>query len=96
MSDKPYFTSEELEPFAGMIIGKFFARCEWEIEHGDEWSLARECDNFWYAMNAINKISIATNSGDKGAVHFSIASMNEKSKVAKYIEMKTGRKVLEE
>lgn len=46
----------------------------------------RECINWWWGMDAINKLSIAT----KGAVHFSIASSNEMRHVANYIKKYLG------
>ncbi len=86
----PFFTSEELEPFAAMVVGRFFARCEWEKEHGDKFSLEDACDNFQHAANALSSLSIATNMGawddPNRAVHFSIASMNEVQRVSRYIE----------
>lgn len=91
MPEKPYFISEELEPMAAMIVGRFFARVEWEKEHGNnDWALEDECQHFWYAMEALNMLSITTNYGEKRATHFSLAVGNEMQRVAGYIESVIG------
>lgn len=91
MTEKPHFISEQLNPFAAMLVGQFFSRVEWEKEHGTKHSLEDECQHFWFALDGLVKIGIATNHGDKGATHFSIAVMNETQRVADYIESVLGR-----
>ena len=98
----PIFMSEEIEPFAAMCTGRWYARCEAarkvkeEIEERckaenremtfneslDCQKFFRECNKWWWGMNALNKVSIVT----EGAVHFSIAIGNIKRKVASYIK----------
>ena len=82
---KPVFISEELEPVAALIMGRMWARVVWEQEHGNEMTLANECDTIWYAAQAIEKLAVATGCG-RGAVHFSLASSNNVRHCADLIE----------
>ena len=86
---KPAFASEELEPVMALIMGRFYARVQWEIEHGDQVRVANECDAMWYAAQAIEKIAVACG-GYRGAVHFSVASSNNIRMCADVIESITG------
>ena len=61
-------------------------------EHLDMEMFFRECTNFWYGVNAINKVSIAT----KGAVHFSLCIGNDLRRVATYIKDHLGFSPLSE
>lgn len=82
------FHSEVLGDHAAYLIGRWFHICE----EADKDDLHHECHNFWFGVNGLNKISIATNNArDRdGAVHFSIAMGNELRRVAQYIEDKLG------
>ena len=92
METKPRFYSEEFVPMSQMIIGRFYSRVKYEQEHGDSYSVKKECVDWWFAVKSLNKLSIATNndSGGKGTVHFSIATANEMMVVAKMIGSITG------
>ena len=48
----------------------------------DSEQFIRECQNWWYGMKALDRLSIAT----RGAIHFGIAINNEQSRVADYIK----------
>ena len=87
---KPRFYSEELEPFAALVTGRFFARVMWEKEHGDTLSVQRECDTMWYAVQALDRLSIATDHGEDGAIHFALAAGNNVTACADIIESITG------
>ena len=89
MPAKPTFKSEELEPTMGLVMGRLYARVQWEMEHGDRFSVARECEVMWYGAQAIEKMAV-TCGGDRGATHFSIAASNNVSMCADLIESITG------
>lgn len=80
--EQPAFYSEEVEPFAAMVIGRFFAICE---QAKDDHEIMRACERFWWAANALNKLATV---GD--AVHFKLAMSNLMTMVADYIEERTG------
>jgi len=82
MSDKFKFVSEKVEPTFAYIIGGLYAKCEYEKEHGDKWSLESACVNFWYGVQAINKMTIAM--GD--CSHANVSIMNEIRVVSNYIK----------
>ena len=86
--DKPKFVSEELEPVFALVTGRLWARVEWEREHGDEWSLASELENFWWGVCALEKLVIACD----GATHCSLATSNNVRRAQALIESITGRR----
>lgn len=71
--------SEEIEPFAAMIMGRLFARCE--AVKDEPHKLETACGALLYAAIGLHKIAIAIRVGverynDPQGLHFSIASMN--------------------
>ena len=76
--------SEELEPFAALVIGRLFARCQ--DAEGDEDKHLWACRDLWFGMQGLNKIAIVT----RTATHFSIAIQNHTRDVARYIEKHLG------
>jgi hypothetical protein len=98
--------SEDIELFAGLLLGKWFARCEQAgkvkdnivakckaekrdmtfHEHLDADVFYKECENMWFGLKGLTRVSIAC----KDAAHFSVALSNEKSKIANYIEKYLG------
>ena len=80
--EKFKFRSERVEDTMAYVIGGLYAKCEYEKEHGDKWSLESACVSFWYGVQALNKLTIALKDCD----HASIAIMNEIQRVASYIE----------
>ena len=85
MRNKPIFMSEELEPFAALVMGRMFARVQWAQEHEDEWGVESECANMWWAAKGLERLAVAIG-GSRGAVHFSLASSNNMSACADVIE----------
>lgn len=86
MVNEPKFVSEELEPFAAMIMGRLLARVRWAQEYKDSIVTSNYCADLWYAAIALNKLSIVTH----GAIHFSLAAMNNLTRTANMIEGITG------
>ena len=82
MADKFKFVSEKVEPTFAYIIGGLYAKCEYEKEHGNQYSLEDACVDFWYGVHAINKMTIAM----KDCHHSNISIMNEMQRVSNYIE----------
>jgi hypothetical protein len=76
--------SEAIEPFAAMLIGRMFARCEAAKEDESAHYHALNC--LWYALHGLEKISIAVET----ATHFSIAMNNHILMVSKYIQAEIG------
>ncbi len=79
MSNKTAYpiTSEMINPFAAMILGRLFARCEEARKTGDRHRMEDACSHLWYAMKGLNKIAI----GVETATYFSVAVMNETRRV---------------
>ena len=82
--------SEAIEPFAAMLIGRMWARCE--AVKTDRDALEAQCMNFWWVVRGLNKIAVAITCGrscpgvpEHDGVHFSIAAGNEQSRVRDYI-----------
>lgn len=74
--------SETLEPFAAMLLGLLWAR----VEAANPNDVEDACGGLWMAMRGLQKIGIGVGT----ATHFSIAVMNEQSKVADLIKSKIG------
>ena len=77
--------SEAIEPFAAMLTGRMFARCE-EAKARNDGSLEGQLMSFWWVLAGLNKISI----GVETATHFSIAVMNEQNRLSRYIQHELG------
>lgn len=81
-------TSEDVEPFAAMLVGRMWARVE--EAKGDEHNVYSACMSFWWAVTGLEKIAIAVRSGlphdNVDAIHFSIASSNHMSMAATLIK----------
>lgn len=89
-------TSEEIEPMAARVIGYLYARCE-QAKQKDDGSLMGACRTFWYGTMALEYLSVAVRSAtsssrydDASGMHFSIATSNHVSQVAKMIERYVG------
>jgi hypothetical protein len=94
----PEHNSEPFEPAAVHFIGVQFSRCEalhkiWEEypdggyeKYSKQLKFESAIEYFWYGMNALTKLSIAST----GATHFSVALGNEMQRVNKYIQERTG------
>lgn len=72
-----------IEPFATMLIGRWYMRCE---HAKDQMELESNLQNFWFGARALNRIAIVCHD----ATHFSIAMNNEMKRIAEYIESKIG------
>ena len=59
-----------------------------QVEECKAGSLEEEnaCRTLWLAMKAINRLGTCCNTSTPGAVHFSIASSNEMTRTADYID----------
>jgi hypothetical protein len=77
--------SEEIEPFAALIIGRMYARCEVEKSKGETYH-EDALRNFWYTLHGLEKIAV----GIRTATHFSIAMNNQIRMVAHYIKSSIG------
>ena len=96
--DLPTHNSEPFEPAATHFVGVQFSRCEALYKHWKESTdesfdtyikqlkFESAIEYFWYGMNALTQLSIAST----GATHFSVALSNEMHRVNKYIEDRTG------
>lgn len=82
---KPYekfpLPSEVIEPFAALLIGRMWTRCEYAKTLGPR-ALETECVKFWWVAEALSAIAIAL----EGSTHFSMASTNEMRRVSDYIQ----------
>lgn len=78
--------SEEIEPFAALLVGRLWKRCEVAKETADGVDLESACLSFWFGLRGLEKIAIAAST----ATHFSIAMNNEHQRVASYIESVLG------
>lgn len=78
-------TSEMVEPFFAMSIGRMWARCE-EAKKSTaaypELELQDACTNLWWTVDALNRLII----GFSTATHASVALSNEMQYIAKYIK----------
>lgn len=82
MSDIPFpIASEEVEPFAAMIVGRMFARCEAAKAKGETYH-EDAMRNFWYVLHGLEKIAV----GIRTATHYSVAMNGHICAVARYIE----------
>lgn len=86
--DKPEFVSEELEPTFALIVGRLWARVQWEIDNGDEITLRNELESFWWGIQALEKLVIVC----RGALHCSLATSNTVSQAQDLIEKLTGHR----
>lgn len=78
-------SSEQIEPFAAMLIGRLFARCE-HAKANDPDRMHYHCENLWFGIHGLEKIAIAAQT----ATHFSIAMNNHINFIADYIEREIG------
>jgi hypothetical protein len=86
MRETPHpIASEEIEPFAAMLVGRLFARCEY-AKKSDPDSFEYHCQNLWHGLGGLEKIAIAAHT----ATHFSIAMNSHIIFVANYIEEALG------
>tara|TARA_S200002703_G_scaffold132563_2_gene120431 strand:+ start:1937 stop:2290 length:354 start_codon:yes stop_codon:yes gene_type:complete len=90
----PVFRSEEFEPMAAHFVGTSWKRCELLYAHAQKTGEYRDhlkfdsaIESFWYGMNALTQLVIATQSSTP---HFSVALSNEMQKVNDYIKERTG------
>lgn len=82
MSDIPFpIASEEVEPFAAMIIGRMFARCEAAKAQGETYH-EDAMRNFWYVLHGLEKIAV----GIRTATHYSIGMNTHINFVVQYIK----------
>lgn len=72
--------SEEIEPFAALLVGRLFARCE--AAKDDHAKFTGACADLWFGLHGLEKIAIAA----RTATHFSIAMNNHIQMVARYIK----------
>lgn len=100
------FNSEELEPFAARLIGKWFNRCQKALKVRDD--IVAKCkaekrpltfyesldtEKFWSECSNMwfgLKGLTKVSIACKGATHFQIALSNEQSKISNYIEKYLG------
>ena len=80
--------SELVEPFAAMIVGRMWARCdEAKEKHGKASVPHQEALNrFWWALSGLERLAISIQT----ATHFSIAMNNHISGSAAMIEKELG------
>jgi hypothetical protein len=81
--------SEDLEPFAAMLIGRMWARCETAKGLGG-YAYEDALDSLWWALTGLDRIATSVES----AVHFTLAVQNHMMQVARLIEKETGRNPL--
>lgn len=90
--DEIKITSERLLPLAQYLVGRWFAQCEYAKKNGDEEDVWDACSTFWWGINSLFHLATCM----EEAVYFNIASTNERSKAAVYIEECTGHNPLKE
>ena len=83
--------SEQIEPFAGMLLSRLFARCV-EAKKADHYEFEDACANLWMGVLGLQKICIAV----RTATHFGVACGNHMGQVARYIEEELGVRPFEE
>lgn len=72
MAEPGHISSEEMNPFGAMIVGRLFARVTSAKQIGDAILLEHAYAELWYGVKALNRLAIAV----KTATHFSIAAGN--------------------
>lgn len=86
MTDTPFpIKSEEVEPFAAMVVGRLFARCQAAKEKGPTYH-EDALMSLWYTLHGLEKIAV----GVRTATHFSLAMNNHISMIARHIKSETG------
>lgn len=81
-----HISSEEMNPFGAMIVGRLFARVTEAKKTGDSLDLEAAYAELWYGVKALNRLSIAV----KTATHFSIAAGNHLRQVRELCIADTG------
>ncbi len=95
------FDSATIEPFATRIIGlaasHFAALKAQEKETGDKsdrFEMESALMHLWWAVKGLDHIAIALRGGrshdDSSGLHFSMACMNEQTKIARLIKEELG------
>lgn len=78
-------TSEEIEPFAALFIGRMFARCM-EAKAKGEAEFESSLNTLWYGLHGLEKIAIAAST----ATHFTVSMNNHIAMVARFIKAEIG------
>lgn len=79
-------TSEMLEPFAVLYIGRMFARCEEARISGDERLFLSSCRFMWWGLCGLQHVATAVGT----AIHYTICLSNDQQRIAAYITDNTG------
>lgn len=79
-------TSEMIEPFAAMLIGRLFARVTAAKENGNPNAIEMAYSQLWWGVHGLENIAVAVST----ASHFSIANGNHIRGIARMIEADLG------
>lgn len=79
-------TSEMIEPFAAMLIGRLYARVEEAKKSGNPNAIESAYSHLWWGAHGLEKIAIAAVT----ATHFSLASSNHICGIARMIQKDLG------
>lgn len=86
MSTSIPITSEMIEPFAALLIGRLYARVEEAKKSGEQHAIEHAYASLWWGIHGLEKIAVAVGT----ATHFSIANGNHVCGVARMIQSDLG------